>query len=95
MDRVETQQVGVGFHRRQVVDGDDFDVGEASAVVESKTADMVGSLKALGLKPAQITATNISISPMLEPTQWSPNSNPEWTFSRQRRRKSCLSGVNS
>jgi uncharacterized protein YggE len=40
-----------------------LDVGEASAVVESKTADMVGSLKALGLKPAQITATNISINP--------------------------------
>lgn len=40
-----------------------LDVGEASAVVESKTGDMVSSLKALGLKPAQITATNISISP--------------------------------
>ncbi len=40
-----------------------LDVGEASNVVESKTADIVGSLKALGLKPAQITATNISINP--------------------------------
>lgn len=40
-----------------------LDVGEASAVVESKTGDMVNSLKALGLKPAQITATNISINP--------------------------------
>jgi len=38
-------------------------VSEASASVESKTAAMVQSLKALGLKPAQITATNISISP--------------------------------
>ncbi len=40
-----------------------LDVGEASAVVESKTGAMVKSLKALGLKPTQITATNISISP--------------------------------
>lgn len=40
-----------------------LDVGEASAVVESKTGEMVQSLKALGLKPAQITATNISINP--------------------------------
>lgn len=38
-------------------------VSEASASVESKTSAMVQSLKALGLKPAQITATNISISP--------------------------------
>jgi hypothetical protein len=40
-----------------------LDVGEASAVVESKTAGMVSSLKALGLKPAQITASSISINP--------------------------------
>ena len=40
-----------------------LDVGEASAVVESRTGEMVRSLKALGLKPAQITATNISINP--------------------------------
>ncbi|MBP6309547.1 MAG: SIMPL domain-containing protein, partial [Arenimonas sp.] len=40
-----------------------LDVGEASAVVESKTGAMVKSLKALGLKPTQITATNISINP--------------------------------
>jgi uncharacterized protein YggE len=40
-----------------------LDVGEASASVESKTGEMVRSLKALGLKPAQITATNISINP--------------------------------
>ena len=38
------------------------------------------------------SATNISISPMLEPTQCSPNSNPERTFSRHCRRKNCLSG---
>lgn len=40
-----------------------LDVGEASATVESKTAAMIQSLKALGLKPAQITATNININP--------------------------------
>ena len=40
-----------------------LDVGEASATVESKTGDMVRSLKALGLKPAQITASSISINP--------------------------------
>lgn len=40
-----------------------MNVGEASAAVESKTGEMVRSLKALGLKPAQITATNISINP--------------------------------
>ena len=36
---------------------------EASAVVEQKTGEIVGNLKAAGLKPAQITATNISINP--------------------------------
>lgn len=40
-----------------------LDVAEASASVESKTGAMVQSLKALGLKPAQITATNININP--------------------------------
>jgi uncharacterized protein len=40
-----------------------LDVGEASATVEGKTGEMVRSLKALGLKPTQITATNISINP--------------------------------
>lgn len=40
-----------------------LNVGEASATVESKTGEMVRSLKALGLKPTQITATNISINP--------------------------------
>ena len=40
-----------------------LDVGEASATVESKTGEMVRSLKALGLKPAQITASSISINP--------------------------------
>ena len=39
--------------------------------------------------------TCISINPMLEPPQYSPNSNPGRTFSQQRRRKTCLSGVNS
>lgn len=38
-------------------------VSDASLVVETKTSQMVKSLKALGLKPAQITATNISINP--------------------------------
>ena len=38
-------------------------VSEASALVESKTSLIVQSLKALGLKPAQITATNININP--------------------------------
>lgn len=40
-----------------------LNVSEASASVETKTGAMVQSLKALGLKPAQITATNISINP--------------------------------
>jgi hypothetical protein len=42
-----------------------------------------------------LSATHIAISPMLEPTQQSPKANPERTLSRQRRRKCCLSGVNS
>src|SRR5258708_4224300 len=42
-----------------------------------------------------LSATSISISPMLEPTQYSPSSNPEPTLSRQRRGKCCLSGVSS
>jgi hypothetical protein len=46
-------------------------------------------------KERQPSATSIPISPMLEPTQESPKSNPERTLSRQRRRKCCLSGVNS
>lgn len=40
-----------------------LNVGEASAAVETKTGAMVQSLKNLGLKPASITATNISINP--------------------------------
>jgi hypothetical protein len=40
-------------------------------------------------------ASNISISPMLDPTQSNPNKNPERAFSRQRRRKNRLSGVSS
>src|SRR5258706_7629285 len=42
-----------------------------------------------------ISATNINISPMLEPAQQSPYSNPEPRLSRHRRRKSRLSGVSS
>ena len=41
------------------------------------------------------SVTSMSISPMLEPTQQSPNSNPERTLARQRRRKRRLSRVNS
>ena len=41
------------------------------------------------------SATIISISPMLEPTQSSPNANPERTFSAQRWRKNRLNGVSS
>jgi hypothetical protein len=41
------------------------------------------------------SATSMAISPMLEPVQHSPNPSPERAFSRQRRRKCCLSGVNS
>ena len=41
------------------------------------------------------SATSISISAMLEPTQQSPYPKPEWTLSRQRRRKCRLSGVSS
>jgi hypothetical protein len=41
------------------------------------------------------SASRISISPMLEPAQQSPNWNPERTLSRQRRRKCRLSGVSS
>lgn len=40
-----------------------MDLNEASQTVESKTAGMVQSLKALGLKPEQITASNISVNP--------------------------------
>jgi len=41
------------------------------------------------------SATSMAISPMLDPAQHSPNPSPERTFSRQRRRKCRLSGVNS
>jgi len=41
------------------------------------------------------SATIIAISPMHDPVQHSPNWNPERVLSRQRRRKRCLSGVNS
>lgn len=40
-----------------------LNLNEASQTVESKTAGMVQSLKALGLKPEQITASNISVNP--------------------------------
>ena len=40
-----------------------MDLNEASQTVETKTAGMVQSLKALGLKPEQITASNISVNP--------------------------------
>jgi ABC-2 type transport system ATP-binding protein len=41
------------------------------------------------------SATSIPIRPMLEPAQHSPKANPDRTLWRQRRRKRCLSGVNS
>lgn len=40
-----------------------MDLDDVSQTVESKTAGMVQSLKALGLKPEQITASNISVNP--------------------------------
>src|SRR5260370_28883121 len=39
-----------------------------------------------------LNATSIRISPMLEPTQQSPNSNPAQTLARQRRRNCCMTG---
>jgi hypothetical protein len=47
------------------------------------------------MTPMTPSATNISISPMLEPTHESPNWNPECMPSRQCRRKYRLSGVSS
>ena len=41
------------------------------------------------------SATNMSMSPRLEPTQHSPNCSPERAVSWQRRRKCTLSGVSS
>ena len=66
--------VVVRGHAERSLAPDRFEVGitvqksslstsEASAVVEEKTGQIVGNLKAAGLKPAQITATNISINP--------------------------------
>jgi uncharacterized protein YggE len=66
--------VVVRGHAERSLAPDRFEVGitvqksslstsEASAVVEEKTGQIVGNLKAVGLKPAQITATNISINP--------------------------------
>ena len=66
--------VVVRGHAERSLAPDRFEVGitvqksslstsEASAVVEQKTGEIVGNLKAAGLKPAQITATNISINP--------------------------------
>src|SRR5881397_901340 len=53
------------------------------------------AIPAIQLKLMTLRATSISISPMLEPTQQSPNSNPEPTLPPHRRRKCCLSGVSS
>lgn len=58
----ERQMVPDRFEIGMTVQKSSLNVGEASAVVESKTAVIVQSLKALGLKPAQITASNISIN---------------------------------
>lgn len=58
----ERQMVPDRFEIGMTVQKSSLNVGEASAVVESKTAAIVQSLKALGLKPAQITASNISIN---------------------------------
>lgn len=58
----ERQTVPDRFEISMNVQKSSLNAGEASAVVESKTAAIVQSLKALGLKPAQITASNISIN---------------------------------
>jgi hypothetical protein len=43
-----------------------------------------------------MTLSATSISPMLEPTHWSPNEpEPRGAPSPQRRRQCCLNGVNS
>ena len=42
-----------------------------------------------------LSATSITISPALEPTQYSPKENPERTLYRQRLRKCRLTGVSS
>jgi uncharacterized protein YggE len=66
--------VVVRGHAERSLAPDRFEVGitvqksslstsEASAVVEQKTGEIVGNLKSVGLKSAQITATNISINP--------------------------------
>ena len=66
--------VVVRGHAERSLAPDRFEVGitvqksslstlEASAVVEQKIGEIVRNLKAAGLKPAQITATNISINP--------------------------------
>jgi uncharacterized protein YggE len=69
-----TPYVVVRGHAERSLAPDRFEVGitvqksilstsEAIAVVEEKTGQIVGNLKAAGLKPVQITATNISINP--------------------------------
>ena len=42
-----------------------------------------------------LSVTSSSISPMLDPTQYSPNTKPERMLSRQRARNRRLSGVSS
>ena len=58
----------------------------------ARTTTAITDIQVMLMTPS---ATSISISPMLEPTQQSPNPNPERTLSRQRRRKCRLSGVSS
>src|SRR5262245_22444361 len=57
-----------------------------------RTRTAISDIQTMLMTP---TATRMSINPMLEPTQQSPNSNPERTLSWQRRRKYRLSGVSS
>src|SRR6266516_6389794 len=58
----------------------------------ARTRTAITDIQVMLMTPS---ATSISISPMLEPAQHSPNSHPEPTLARQRRRKCRLSGVNS
>lgn len=58
----------------------------------ARTRTAITDIQVTLMKPS---ATSITISPMLEPTQQNPNWSPERTLSRQSRRKCPLSGVNS
>src|SRR5450755_964173 len=58
----------------------------------ARTTTAITTIQATLMTPS---TASTSMSPMLEPTQHSPNCNPDPALSWQRRRKCCLTGVSS